>query len=45
MLELLLLVRAMMAEVADAKKPVAQFVLTGGLSQSPFFQQVFCGRH
>lgn len=41
MLELLLLVRAMLAEVADAKRPVTRFVLTGGLSQSPFFQQVF----
>ncbi len=42
MLELLLLVRSMLAEVEDSKKPVVRFVLTGGLSQSPFFQQVFC---
>ena len=41
MLELLLLVRAMLDEVPDAKKSVSRFVLTGGLSQSPFFQQVF----
>ena len=41
MLELLLRVRAMLAEVLNAKKPVSTFVLTGGLSQSPFFQQVF----
>ena len=41
MLELLLRVRAMLVEVPDAKKPVSTFVLTGGLSQSPFFQQVF----
>ncbi len=41
MLELLLLVRAMMGEVGDAKKLVSRFVLTGGLSQSEFFQQVF----
>jgi sugar (pentulose or hexulose) kinase len=41
MLELLLRVRAMMAEVPGAKQPVSRFVLTGGLSQSPFFQQVF----
>ncbi len=41
MLELLLLVRAMLQEVRDARQPVSQFVLTGGLSQSPFFQQVF----
>lgn len=41
MLELLLRVRAMLAEVPNAKKPVSTFVLTGGLSQSPFFQQVF----
>ena len=41
MLELLLRVRAMLAEVPGAKKPVSTFVLTGGLSQSPFFQQVF----
>jgi sugar (pentulose or hexulose) kinase len=41
MLELLLRTRAMLAEVPDAKKPVSRFVLTGGLSQSAFFQQVF----
>ena len=41
MLELLLLVRAMLAEVSQAKIIVKNYVLTGGLSQSPFFQQVF----
>ena len=41
MLELLLLVRTMLAEVESARKPVTRFVLTGGLSQSPFVQQVF----
>ncbi|MHB0960127.1 MAG: FGGY family carbohydrate kinase [Pirellulaceae bacterium] len=41
MLELLLLVRAMLGEVPDAKETVSRFVLTGGLSQSSFFQQVF----
>ncbi len=41
MLELLLRVRAMLAEVPGARKPVTRFVLTGGLSQSPFFQEVF----
>jgi len=41
MLELLLRVRAMLGEVPAAKEPVTNFVLTGGLSQSPFFQQVF----
>ena len=41
MLELLLLVRAMLDEVIDTNQPVDRFVLTGGLSQSRFFQQVF----
>ena len=41
MLELLLLVRAMLSETPSTEKPVDRFVLTGGLSQSPFFQQVF----
>jgi sugar (pentulose or hexulose) kinase len=41
MLELLLLVRAMMQETPSGDKPVTRFVLTGGLSQSPFFQKVF----
>ncbi len=31
----------MLNEVPDAKETVSRFVLTGGLSQSPFFQQVF----
>ncbi|MEE2780932.1 MAG: hypothetical protein VX431_01915, partial [Planctomycetota bacterium] len=43
MLELLLLVRKMLDEAPDAG-PVNRFVLTGGLSQSRFFQQAFsCG--
>ncbi|NIP87059.1 MAG: hypothetical protein GTO03_16450, partial [Planctomycetales bacterium] len=41
MLELLLLVRAMQAEVGGPADQMARFVLTGGLSQSRFFQQVF----
>ncbi len=41
MLELLLLTRAMNAEVSESKQPVTRYVLTGGLSQSKFFQQVF----
>jgi sugar (pentulose or hexulose) kinase len=41
MLELLLLVQAMLAEVPGAKTPISRFVLTGGLSQSPFLQKVF----
>lgn len=41
MLELLFLVRAMLNEVVDAETKVRNFVLTGGLSQSPFFQKVF----
>ena len=46
MLELLLLARSMMSEVAAGAKPVSNFVLTGGLSQSEFFQQVFtAGAH
>ncbi len=40
MLELLLLTRAMLAEVPGGA-PASRFVLTGGLSQSPFLQQVF----
>ena len=43
MLELLLLARNMLAEAPEAG-PVKRFVLTGGLSQSRFFQQAFsCG--
>ncbi len=41
MLELLLLVRAMLDETPGKENQVQRFVLTGGLSQSPFFQQVF----
>jgi sugar (pentulose or hexulose) kinase len=41
MVELLLLVRSMQAEVVDAKQRVRDFVLTGGLSQSQFFRQAF----
>jgi sugar (pentulose or hexulose) kinase len=41
MLELLLLVRVMLSETPSTEQPVNRFVLTGGLSQSPFFQQVF----
>lgn len=41
MLELLRLVNRMLAEVEDARKPIRRFVLTGGLSQSEFFQRVF----
>jgi sugar (pentulose or hexulose) kinase len=41
MLELLVLVKTMLAEVTDATEPVRRFVLTGGLSQSLFFQEVF----
>ncbi len=40
MLELLLLTKTMLAEAPDAGT-VKRFVLTGGLSQSRFFQQVF----
>jgi sugar (pentulose or hexulose) kinase len=40
MLELLLLTKKMLAEAPEAG-PVERFVLTGGLSQSRFFQQVF----
>ncbi len=44
MLELLLLVKTMLAEVKGADNGVRQFVLTGGLSQSAFFQRIFhCG--
>jgi sugar (pentulose or hexulose) kinase len=38
--ELLVRAKAMLAE-ADGAPPVQRFVLTGGLSQSPFFQQAF----
>lgn len=41
MVELLLRVRAMRAEVVSGAAPPVNFVLTGGLSQSEFFQQVF----
>ncbi len=41
MVELLLRVRAMQAEVVSAETPPVNYVLTGGLSQSEFFQQVF----
>ncbi len=42
MCELLMLVRSMLSEVRAANScEVERFVLTGGLSQSPFFQQVF----
>lgn len=41
MLELLLLVRAMLQEVPGKQDTVQRFVLTGGLSQSPFFQKLF----
>ena len=41
MLELLLLVRAMQNEVIGQSGEMTQYVLTGGLSQSRFFQQVF----
>lgn len=40
-LELMLLVKAMLREVKGAEDAVAKFVLTGGLSQSPFFQHTF----
>jgi hypothetical protein len=41
-LELLLLVKQMLGEVRSAEVPdVETYVLTGGLSQSPFFQHVF----
>lgn len=41
MLELLLLIKSMQSEVAGGEDTVTRFVLTGGLSQSKFFQQVF----
>ncbi len=41
MTELLLLVKAMQAEVVEGDTPPDRFVLTGGLSQSTFFQQLF----
>ena len=40
MAELLRLVNTMLAE-APAAPPVNRYLLTGGLSQSPFFQQAF----
>jgi hypothetical protein len=40
MAELLKLAKAMLAEV-EGGRPITRFVLTGGLSQSPFFQQAF----
>lgn len=40
-LELMLLVKAMLHEVKGAEDAVTKFVLTGGLSQSPFFQHTF----
>jgi hypothetical protein len=40
-LELLLRVKQMLAEVKAANVPVDTYVLTGGLSQSVFFQCVF----
>jgi len=39
--ELLLLVKQMLAEVKGKENWIQKFVLTGGLSQSRFFQQVF----
>ncbi len=41
MLELLRLTRAMLREVPGTPGTVRRFVLTGGLSQSPFLRQVF----
>ncbi|NIP84446.1 MAG: hypothetical protein GTO03_02365 [Planctomycetales bacterium] len=41
MLELLLLVQAMQEEVGGQSTQMTQYVLTGGLSQSRFLQQVF----
>jgi hypothetical protein len=41
MLELLLRTRDMLAEVKGSKTLVSRYVLTGGLSQSRFFQKVF----
>ena len=41
MLELLLHTKAMLAETPNPRKQVNRFVLTGGLSQSAFFQKVF----
>ena len=41
-LELLLNVKQMLGEIENANVPETEtFVLTGGLSQSPFFQHVF----
>jgi sugar (pentulose or hexulose) kinase len=40
MTELLKLAKSMLAEV-EGGRPITRFVLTGGLSQSSFFQQVF----
>ena len=41
MLELLLLIKSMQQEVDGGSDTVTRFVLTGGLSQSKFFQQMF----
>jgi len=41
MVELLLRVKAMQSELIEAPSPPVNFVLTGGLSQSEFFQWVF----
>jgi len=41
MLELLLLMKSMQHEVECGQDAVTRFVLTGGLSQSEFFQRVF----
>jgi sugar (pentulose or hexulose) kinase len=40
MTELLRLAKSMLTEV-ESGRPITRFVLTGGLSQSPFFQQAF----
>lgn len=39
--ELLLHVRELLRELPTARESLERYVLTGGLSQSPFFQQVF----
>lgn len=41
MLELLLLIKAMQQEVQGGEDAITRFVLTGGLSQSEFFQKMF----
>ena len=40
-LELLIHVGKMLAEVPDSRQQISRYVLTGGLSQSTLFQQVF----